>query len=262
MAEIKWIKITVGMFDNRKIRYLRTLPEGDSIVLIWIMLLTMAGRCNAGGMIFLTENIPYTPKILANELGFEENTVILALGSLEQLGMIVRDDEFFSIAGWSEHQSVDRMEEIREQTRQRVARHREKQALTECNVTGNVTVTECNATDIDKDIDKEKDIYRESTGDAPTKAARTRAFRIPTLEEVQAYCAERGNTVNARRFIDYYTSNGWRVGKVPMKDWKAAVRNWERGGTSSPGNGGTDSGSFDTGDALADALRRTYGGDA
>ena len=53
-------------------------------------------------------------------------------------------------------------------------------------------------------------------------------FAPPTLEEVKAYCIERGNSVDAQRFIDYYTSNGWKVGKNPMKDWKAAVRNWER----------------------------------
>ena len=54
MAEVKWIKLTTDMFDNRKIRHLRKLPEGNNIVLIWVMLLTMAGKCNAGGMIFLT----------------------------------------------------------------------------------------------------------------------------------------------------------------------------------------------------------------
>ena len=80
MAEVKWVKLTTDMFDNRKVKHLRKLPDGNNIVLIWVMLLTMAGRCNSGGMIFLTENIPYTPKMLADELDFEENTVII-LGS-------------------------------------------------------------------------------------------------------------------------------------------------------------------------------------
>ena len=53
-------------------------------------------------------------------------------------------------------------------------------------------------------------------------------FTAPTKEEVIAYCKERGNRVDPERFIDYYTSNGWKVGKNPMKDWKAAVRTWER----------------------------------
>lgn len=53
-------------------------------------------------------------------------------------------------------------------------------------------------------------------------------FSPPTLEEVKAYCSERGNHVDAERFHSYYTANGWKVGKNPMKDWKAAVRTWER----------------------------------
>lgn len=62
-------------------------------------------------------------------------------------------------------------------------------------------------------------------GDKPPKRKR---FTPPTREEVQAYCIERNNNVDANRFIDYYTSNGWFVGKNKMKDWKAAVRTWER----------------------------------
>lgn len=54
------------------------------------------------------------------------------------------------------------------------------------------------------------------------------SFGKPTLEEVKAYCLERKNSVDPQRFIDYYSANGWRVGKNPMKDWKAAVRTWER----------------------------------
>ena len=50
----------------------------------------------------------------------------------------------------------------------------------------------------------------------------------PTLQEVIDYCKERNRGVDANRWFDYYTANGWRVGKVPMKDWKATVRTWER----------------------------------
>lgn len=53
-------------------------------------------------------------------------------------------------------------------------------------------------------------------------------FAVPSPEEVQEYCNERNNKVDAYRFIDYYTSKGWKVGNAPMKDWKAAVRTWER----------------------------------
>lgn len=153
MADIRWIKLTTDMFDNRKIKHLRRLPEGNSIVLIWVMLLTMAGRCNAGGMIFLTENIPYTSKMLADELNFEETTVQLALNALENFNMIVSDNGYFTIAGWEEYQNIEGMEKIREQTRKRVAKHREKQRLLQ----GSVTVTQGNATEEDKEKEKDKE---------------------------------------------------------------------------------------------------------
>lgn len=158
MAEVKWIKLTTDMFDNRKIKYLRRLPDGNSIVLIWVMLLTMAGRCNAGGMIFLTENIPYTPKMLADELDFEENTVILALKALENMNMVVADNGFFAIAGWEEYQNIEGMDKIREQNRLRQAKHKAKQKALPGNVTGNVTITLGNATDKEEEIEKEIDI--------------------------------------------------------------------------------------------------------
>ena len=126
--DVKWVKLNTDMFDNRKIKHLRRLPDGNNIVLIWVMLLTMAGRCNAGGMIFLTENIPYTPKMLADELGFEESTVILAIEALERLEMIVTDHGFYVIAGWEEHQNIDGLDKIREQNRLRKQRQRAREA--------------------------------------------------------------------------------------------------------------------------------------
>ncbi len=163
--DVKWIKLTTSMFDNRKIKHLRKLPEGNNIVLIWVMLLTMAGRCNANGFIFLTENIPYTSKMLSDELGFDENVIQIALSALEKFEMIHRDGEFLSIPGWEEHQNVEGLEKVREQTRKRVAEHRKRQERKamelECNVTCNVTetlplrnVTQQNK---NKEIDKEKE---------------------------------------------------------------------------------------------------------
>ena len=120
MGEVKWVKMSIDMFDNRKIKYLRGLPEGNNIVLIWVMLLTLAGRCNSNGYIFLTENIPYTPAMLANELGFPESTILVAMKALESMGMISRNEEnTLLIPGWEEHQ-------IRASNRKRQARYREQ----------------------------------------------------------------------------------------------------------------------------------------
>ena len=74
----------------------------------------------------------------------------------------------------------------------------------------------------DKDKDKDKDDDKKGNG------AREARFTPPSIEEAAAYCQERGNGVDAARFVDFYSSKGWMVGKSRMKDWKAAVRNWER----------------------------------
>ena len=125
MGEVKWVKMSIDMFDNRKIKYLRGLPEGNNIVLIWVMLLTLAGRCNSNGYIFLTENIPYTPAMLANELGFPESTILVAMKALESMGMISRNEEnTLLIPGWEEHQNVAALEQIRASNRKRQARDR------------------------------------------------------------------------------------------------------------------------------------------
>jgi len=170
LAEIKWIKLTVDMFDNKKIKHLRRLPEGNNIVLIWVMLLTMAGKCNANGLIYLTENIPYTTKMLADELDFEENTVKLALEALARFDMIVMDGDYLTISGWQKHQNIEGMDKIREQNRIRKQNQRAKQKLA-LSRDSHGTVTQSHATD--KDIDKEKEEDIDNTilpsGEKPSK---------------------------------------------------------------------------------------------
>lgn len=149
MADVKWIKITTDMFDNRKIKHLRKLPEGNNIVMIWVMLLTMAGKCNAGGMIFLTENIPYTTKMLADELDFEESTVQLAIKAFEDFGMIHTDNGHFTISGWEEYQNIEGLDRIREQNRLRKQAQRERESLT-MSRDSHVTERDSHATDKNK----------------------------------------------------------------------------------------------------------------
>lgn len=70
--------------------------------------------------------------------------------------------------------------------------------------------------------------YKETLPIGSAKKTGRAIFTPPTVEEVRSYCAERMNNVDAERFVDYYTANGWKVGKNPMKDWRAAIRTWER----------------------------------
>lgn len=218
MAEVKWIKLQTDIFDNRKIRQIEHLPDGDSLIVIWLKILVLAGATNDNGNIYFTPEIPYTDQLLATEFNRPLSTVQFALQTFERFGMIEIINEIIHVSNWERYQNVEGMEKVREQTRQRVAAFRERKAL-DCNVTSNVTVTQRNATDkeLDKEIEKESD-------------KKNKRFAAPTVEEVRAYCKERGNSVDAQRFVDYYGANGWKVGKNPMKDWKAAVRTWEGNG--------------------------------
>ena len=239
MAEIKWVKLTTDMFDNRKIKHLRRLPEGNNIVLLWVMLLTMAGRCNSGGMIFLTENIPYTSKMLADELGFEENTVKLALTTLEQLNMIVTDHGFFAIAGWEEYQNIEGMDKIREQNRLRQAKFKEKKRALPSNVTDNVTVTQGNATeeDIEEDKELEEDIISDSGESAPTKKKRAVRHKygeynnvLLTDEQMAKLQAEFTDwPERIERLSSYMASSG-----KSYKDHLATIRNWAKKDQQAP----------------------------
>ena len=142
MSEVKWIKITTDMFDNRKIKAIRKLPEGNNIILIWVMLLSLAGRCNASGMIFLTANIPYTNKMLSDELDFEESVICIALDTLEKFGMITSDENLFiGVNNWSDYQDFDGLERIREQNRIRNIEYRKRKKEKEKNdITHDVTM--------------------------------------------------------------------------------------------------------------------------
>lgn len=160
MGEVQWIKIYIDMFDKRKIKKVRRLPAGNDLLLIWIMLLAMAGKCNAGGMIYITESVPFTEEDLADELDFDVNTIRLALKAFEELDMIDTSPEgFINIIGWEEYQNIDKLAEIREQTRKRVAKCRENKRLEASNVTSNATVTLCNAVEEEGEKDKEKESH-------------------------------------------------------------------------------------------------------
>lgn len=160
MAEVKWIKVSTDMFDgSRKIKQIEMMPEGDTILVIWLKLLLLAGNVNDGGAIYLTPEIPYTEEMLATELRRPLNTVRMALQIFEKFGMIEIVDDILHLSAWEKYQNTDRLAEIREQTRARVARSREKKRLAACNATCNATVTHGNAVEEEREEDKEKESH-------------------------------------------------------------------------------------------------------
>lgn len=173
MAEIKWIKIATSIFADEKILLIEQMPEADTMLVIWFKLLCLAGKENNCGVFVMGNKIPYTDEMLATIFRRPIATVRLALKTFEAFGMIeiIGDpsgNNIYSIPNWDKHQNIDGMDKIREQTRQRVARHRENQrkAIT-CNVTSNATVTKCNAIDKDKEEDKDKEKEKDKKETAP-----------------------------------------------------------------------------------------------
>lgn len=143
--DVKWIKVSVNLFDDEKIRQIRSLPEGNSMCLIWLQLLLLAGKVNQDGMLVLNHTeIAYTDDMLATHFEMPMNTVLMALETFKRFGMIEIVDNIYHITNWQKYQqrdegeteAADILKDIRETTRNRVQKHREKQkALTEGNKT-------------------------------------------------------------------------------------------------------------------------------
>ena len=232
MADVKWIKIVTDIFDDEKILLIESMPDSDKLIVIWFKLLCLAGRQNNGGVFLMNGRIPYTDEMFATIFRRPLNTVRMALKMFEQYGMIEIINDTVTIPNWEKHQQIDALEKIRESTRSRVAKHREKQRLlaegnATCNVTDNVTedVTVTHGNALDKNRLDEIRLDKNIEGDKPKR----KRFTPPTVDEVRAYAAEKGWTAkefNADRFVDFYASKGWRVGKDTMKDWKASARGW------------------------------------
>lgn len=231
MAEVKWIKLNTDMFNNSKIKYIRKMPGGDAIILLWVMLLTKAGKCNSHGYIMLTENMPYDAEMLAVEFEMELNTVKVALGMFQKLNMIDLDNERIVIAGWSEHQSLEKMEKVKEQNRLRKQKERErkKPLLPPKNIVtrdSHALVTQNHATDKDKDleIDIEIDIEQQQYKNV------LKEFNQKDFEAIYKYIKKNNVdvvvVVEKLNIVNSYDSVTNKVGSLIAAirdDWKESV---------------------------------------
>lgn len=161
MAEVSWIKLKVGMFDDSKIKYIEALPERDTIITLWVKLLTLAGKYNEQGYIMLSENLPYNEEMLANEFNRPLNSIRLALQTFKTLGMIEEVNGVFKVTNWEKHQSLDSKSKHREKNRLRQQRYRERQKQLE----NNVTVTSRNDTEEEEELEEEYKNKKENKED-------------------------------------------------------------------------------------------------
>lgn len=242
MAEVKWIKIVTDIFDDEKILLIETLPEADSIIVIWFKLLCLAGKQNNSGVFVMGDKIPYTDKMLATIFRRNENIVKLALNTFEQFGMIEIIDNVITIPNWEKHQMLDQLELAREQTRKRVAKHREKQKKLvnrdNCNVTVALPVTQCNGDRIDKiredknrideNISKDKEVYipasEEKSSSAFVKANEIEKTNSLKDEELQS--KEETKTVKASKH-KYGEYQNVLLKDEELQKLKKEYQNWE-----------------------------------
>ena len=127
MADVKWIKITTDIFDDEKILLIESLPEADSIIVIWFKLLCLAGKMNNSGVFMMNSTMPYTDKMLATIFRRKEATVQMALKTFEQFGMVEIVCGVITIPNWGKHQSLERIEERKKYQREYQREYRKKQ---------------------------------------------------------------------------------------------------------------------------------------
>lgn len=155
--DIRWIKLYTNIFDNRKIKQIEKLPDGDAILVIWLKLLTLAGNINDGGQIYITTDIPYTNETLAAEFNKPITTVNLAIQTFQRYQMIDIVDNFLQVSNWERYQNIESMDAIREKNRIRQKNWYEKQKQIKADIVDekpNVRLTLANA--LDNAIDKKR----------------------------------------------------------------------------------------------------------
>lgn len=175
MADVKWIKITTDIFDDEKILLIESLPEADSIIVIWFKLLCFAGKTNNSGVFLINDKIAYTDKMLAQIFRRKEATVKLALETFEKFGMIELVDDVITIPNWGKHQNLDGIEKKKEYQRSYMQNYREKQRALACKSnckTNSNTNRNTNVSRTDKEEEKEeykKEIEKEKEKKKPVR---------------------------------------------------------------------------------------------
>ena len=214
-----WLKLQKDFFKRHDITYIKSLPNGHSIALFYLEL--MAESVDHDGELRFSEDIPYTNAMLASVTDTPQDLVELSMKTLTEYGLVKIDENGTIIIP-----KVIKMIDSASDTdgARRVRRYREKQKTLQ-----NVTPTLQNVTDtVTNDNESKSKSKSKSYIERNTKERTSSLFAPPTVEEVRAYCIERNNRVDPERFVDFYSSKNWFVGKNKMKDWKAAVRTWEK----------------------------------
>lgn len=227
-----YLRLKDNFFDSDELKILESMKDGYlySNILLKLYLRSLKND----GKLVVNDRIPYNAEMLASVTGHQVGTIKQALSMFKELGLIeilengaiyMLDIQNFIGKGSTEadrRRSYDR----------KIAQ--EKELLKVESVRNLREISEKSTPEIEIELEKDIEIEKEIHSSAKSTTTKRKRFEKPTLSQITQYCLERNNNVNAEQFYDYYESNGWKVGKNSMKDWKACVRTWERNGYDRP----------------------------
>lgn len=231
-----WLKLKRDFFKRHDIRIVEDMPNGKDYILFYLKMLVES--VDHEGKLRFSDTIPYNEQMLATITNTNIDIVRAAMDIFTKLEMIeiIDDGTIFMTETLKMIGSAADNDNAKRQQRFRDRKKAEKVIALESSVTNsNAGVTDDVTNDNESksiEIEIEKELELDSKESKPKKTR----FIPPTVEQIQEYCDERGNDVDAQKFLDYYSSNGWKVGRNPMRDWKAAIRTWERNSYGKPVN--------------------------
>lgn len=221
-----YLRLKDNFFDSDELKILESMKDGYlySNILLKLYLRSLKND----GKLVVNDRIPYNAEMLASVTGHQVGTIKQALSMFKELGLIeilengaiyMLDIQNFIGKGSTE---ADRQRLYD----RRISEERKQKKLTQSR--NLEEILEKSTPEIEIELEKDIEIEKEIHSSAKSTTTKRKRFEKPSISDIKQYCMERNNNVNAEQFYDYYESNGWKVGKNSMKDWKAAVRTWER----------------------------------
>ena len=235
MADVKWIKIVTDLFDDEKILMIETLPEADSIIVIWFKLICLAGKQNNSGVFLFNGKVPYTLNMFTTIFRRKELVVELALKTFENFGMIEIIENVVTIPNWAKHQNLDRIESQNKYHKEYMQVYRKKQRLiatgeacevnsevnSKSNSKRNVTVLELDKNYIKKNEKENKDyqliadMYNEVCTSLPSVSTLSEARKKALKARLNSY-----TVVDFKKLFKAAEESDFLKGKG-TKDWMA-----------------------------------------
>lgn len=227
-----WLKLKENFFMQKEIKKLRRIAGGDTYTIIYLKMQLLSIKND--GILHYDGTEDSLEEQLALELDEDIDNVVVTLSFLKANKLIEEinpDDYLLNKAVENigkEGESAERMRALRK-------REKERASLCDSNVQNSDTEKE---KEIEKEIEKDKRVEIDCKEVETSTKKHSRNFIKPSVEEIMTYCNERGNNIDPQNFYDFYESKGWYVGKNKMKNWKAAVRTWEKNNTNGCNNRG------------------------